>query len=299
MTIYTEIDSNKRRTVTIMILFIVFISVLAYVFGEASGYGWSWAGIALVVSGFMSFGSYYFSDKIVLAISQAKEIKKEDNPQIYNLVENLCIGTGLPLPKIYLIEDTAPNAFATGRDPQHAVICLTTGIMQKLDKLELEGVVAHELSHIKNYDIRLMSIVVILVGFVVLLSDWFTRMMWWGGGKKRDRSSGSGQAQAIFMLIGILLAILAPIFAQLIKLALSRQREFLADASAALITRYPEGLARALEKISADTEPLEAANKATAHLYIVNPLKDYKGGINKLFSTHPPAADRVARLRAM
>lgn len=299
MTIYTEIDSNKRSTVVIMILFVVLISALAYVFGEASGYGWSWAGIALIFSGLMSFGSYYFSDKIVLAISRAKEIKKEDSPQIYNLVENLCIGTGLPLPKIYLIEDTAPNAFATGRDPQHAVICLTTGIMQKLDKLELEGVIAHELSHIKNYDIRLMSIVVILVGFVVLLSDWFTRMMWWGGGKKRDRDSGGGQAQAVFMLIGIILAILAPIFAQLIKLALSRQRELLADASAALITRYPEGLARALEKISADTEPLEAANKATAHLYIVNPLKDYKGGINKLFSTHPPVADRVARLRAM
>ena len=294
-TLYTAIDSNKRQTIIIMIVFIVFISLLAYVFGEGSGYGIEWTGLAIIVSGLMSFSGYYFSDKIVLGISGAREVKKEDNPQLYNLVENLCIGAGLPLPRIYTIEDTAPNAFATGRDPQHAVICFTTGILSKLNKMELEGVVAHELSHIGNYDTRLMSIVVVLVGIVVLMSDWFRRFLWFGGGRKRDRDSG--QLGAILAIVGIVLAILSPIFAELMKLALSRQREYLADASASLLTRYPEGLASALEKIAADREPLEVANKATAHLYIINPLKDHKGSLNSLFSTHPPVEERIARLR--
>ena len=301
MTIYTEIDANKRRTWVIVFLFILLITATVFTFSYVLDpeYSVSYAGLALILSGFMSFGSYYFSDQIVLGISKAHPIKREDNPYVYNLVENLCIGAGLPIPKIYTINDTAPNAFATGRDPEHAVICLTTGIIQKLEKIELEGVIAHELSHIQNYDIRLMSIVVVLVGVVVLMSDWFRRFLWFGGGKKRDSRDSGGQLGAIFAIIGILLSILSPIFAQLIKLALSRQREYLADSSASLITRYPEGLARALEKISIDREPLEVANKATAHLYIVNPLKDYSGALNNLFSTHPPIEERVSRLRQM
>lgn len=298
MTIYTQIQDNKIKTTVIMVMFILFITVIAYIFGEVNDYGLSWAGMALIFSGIMSFFSYYYSDKIVLAISRAKEIHKQGHFQLFTTVENLCIGAGLPMPRIYIIEDTAPNAFATGRDPKHAVICITTGLLQKLDKLELEGVIAHELSHIKNYDIRLMSIVVILVGLVALLSDWFLRFSFWGGGRRR-RDSGSGQLGAILAIIAIVLAILSPLIAQLIKLAISRSREYLADASGALITRYPDGLASALEKISADSEPLEASNKATAHLYIVNPLKNLKGPFNNLFSTHPPIEERIKRLREM
>jgi heat shock protein HtpX len=203
------------------------------------------------------------------------------------------------LPKIYLIEDTAPNAFATGRDPQHAAIALTTGIIQKLERRELEGVIAHELSHIKNYDTLYMSIVVILVGLIALLADIFMRTIWYGGGRSRDNNTGAGSGGGVFLLLGILFAILSPLIAQLIKLAVSRQREYLADASAALLTRYPTGLADALVKISADTEPLEVANKATAHMYIINPLKDWGGKLNALFSTHPPIEERISRLRQM
>ncbi|OGB63596.1 zinc metalloprotease HtpX [candidate division CPR3 bacterium GWF2_35_18] len=282
-----------------MVLFIMFITVISYVFGEVNGSGLSYAGVALIFSGFMSFFSYYFSDRIVLALSKAHEIQKEDNFQLFTTVENLCIGAGLPLPRIYIIDDTAPNAFATGRDPKHAVICVTTGLLQKLEKLELEGVIAHELSHIKNYDIRLMSIVVILVGLVALMSDWFLRFSFWGGGRRRRNSDEGGQLGAIFAIAAIVLALLSPLIAQLIKFAISRSREYLADASAALITRYPQGLASALEKISRDTEPLEASNKATAHLYIVNPLKNLKGPMNNLFSTHPPIEERIKKLREM
>ncbi|KKP70227.1 MAG: Protease HtpX-like protein [candidate division CPR3 bacterium GW2011_GWF2_35_18] len=299
MTIYSEIQENKVKTAVIMVLFIMFITVISYVFGEVNGSGLSYAGVALIFSGFMSFFSYYFSDRIVLALSKAHEIQKEDNFQLFTTVENLCIGAGLPLPRIYIIDDTAPNAFATGRDPKHAVICVTTGLLQKLEKLELEGVIAHELSHIKNYDIRLMSIVVILVGLVALMSDWFLRFSFWGGGRRRRNSDEGGQLGAIFAIAAIVLALLSPLIAQLIKFAISRSREYLADASAALITRYPQGLASALEKISRDTEPLEASNKATAHLYIVNPLKNLKGPMNNLFSTHPPIEERIKKLREM
>lgn len=296
MSIHSEIDFNKRQAVVIIAIFVVVIALIGYTFGQYYGDPLEFFGLALIIAGFSSFFSYYFSDQIVLTISKARQINEADDPRLFHTVENLCIGSGLPLPKIYIIDDTAPNAFATGRDPKHASIAITTGLLQKLDKLELEGVIAHELSHIKNFDIRLMSIVVILVGLVALLSDWFLRSLWWGG---RRRERASGQAGGILLIVGLIAMIVAPIVAQLLKLALSRQREFLADASAALLTRYPDGLARALEKIAADQEPLEVANAATAHLYIVNPLKNYHDKIAQLFGTHPPIEERVHRLRAM
>lgn len=270
-----------------------------YVYGNASGYGLSFVGIALIISGLMSFASYYFSDQIILGMSKAKQIKKSDNPELFRIVENLCIGAGIPMPKIYIIDDSAPNAFATGRDPQHAVVCATTGILQKLNKIELEGVIAHELSHIRNFDIRLMAIVVVLVGLVALLADFFMRSLWYGGGRRNER--GRGDVQGIFLIIGIVLAILSPIIATLIQLAVSRKREFLADASGALLTRYPEGLATALEKIAKDKEPLEVANNATAHLYIENPFKSKTPGhwFTNLFNTHPPVEERIKILRSM
>lgn len=257
--------------------------------------------IAVAFSIGMSLFSYYFSDSVVLGISGAKEIKRSDDQELYRTVENLSIAAGLPTPKIYIIEDTAPNAFATGRDPKHAAVAITTGLRQKLTKQELEGVMAHELSHIGNYDIRIATIVVVLVGVITLLADWMLRMSFHGG-RKRD---GEGGANGVLVIIAIALAILSPIAATLMQLAISRKREYLADASAALLTRYPQGLASALQKIAADHEPLEVANKATAHLYIVNPLKDHqeKGDriswFANLFQTHPPIQDRIKKLGGM
>jgi heat shock protein HtpX len=299
MLTYDLINKNKRESWLLIFCFLIIISLLGFVFAQA----YNNPGILYFAVGFSIFSSlisYYFSDSITLALSQAKAVDRQNNPELYRLVENLCIAAGLPTPKIYIIEDTAPNAFATGRDPQHAVVCFTTGILQKLEKVELEGVVAHELSHIGNYDIRVMTLVVVLVGVVTLLADWMLRARFFGRGNDRE----GNQLKSLFMIVGIILALLSPIIATLIKLAVSRQREYLADASGALLTRYPEGLAKALEKISADTEPLEAANKATAHLYIVNPLKEHKGQTSVgwfagMFNTHPPIADRVKRLREM
>lgn len=300
MAIYRHIESNRRMTWLLLALFALLVAGVVEVIALAIGLGPEAGVIALVLASLFVFASYRFSDSLVLGISQAKEVKPEDNPELYHLVENLCIGTGLPLPRIYLIDDTAPNAFATGRDPRHASIAVTRGLLQKLDKLELEGVLAHELSHVRNYDIRLMSLTVVLVGMIALLADWFLRYTWYGAGRRpRNRGKGEGAGGAILLVIALLMAILAPLAAKLIQLAISRRREFLADASGALLTRYPEGLARALEKISADTEPLEVANKATAHLYIENPLKDHKSPLNNLFSTHPPVQERIAALRAM
>lgn len=299
MNIYSQISSNKLKTWVIIGLFVIFITTLSYVYGNASGYGLSFAGIALIISGVMSFASYYYSDRIILGMSKAKQIKKNDNPELFRIVENLCIGAGIPMPKVYIIEDSAPNAFATGRDPQHAVVCATTGILQKLSKVELEGVIAHELSHIGNFDIRLMAIVVVLVGLVALLADFFMRSLWYGGDRRDNREGNS--ASGFFLLVGIVLAILSPVIATLIQLAVSRKREFLADASGALLTRYPEGLATALEKISKDKEPLEVANNATAHLYIANPFKGKISGnwFAGLFNTHPPVEERIKILRSM
>ena len=303
MTAYTQISANRFKTWVIMLTFAFFITFVVYIFTNALGFrgpsALGFSGIALIIAGLMNFFTYYNSDKIVMAISGAKQIQKKDNQTLFRTVENLCIASGLPMPKIYIIDDTAPNAFATGRDPQHASIAFTKGILAKLSKLELEGVTAHELSHVGNYDTRLMTIVSILVGSVALLADWFIRITWWGGGGDRDENNSSN---AIFMVIALILAILAPIIAILIQLAISRKREFLADASGALLTRNPDELADALIKISKDKEPLEVANKATAHLYIVNPFKEghkLVGTFAGLFNTHPQIEERVKALRAM
>lgn len=303
MITYNAIGSNKRKSILLIFVFLLIIIGLGYVFSRAYGE----PGILIFAVGFSTISalvSYYFSDSITLAMSDAKEVKRGQIPELYNVVENLTIAAGLPMPRVYVIEDTAINAFATGRDPKHAVVCATTGCLQRLNKTELEGVLAHELSHVGNYDIRLMTLVVVLVGTVTLLGDWFLRASFFGGRRRSDNDSGGGY----FALIGLILAMLSPFIATLIQLAVSRQREFLADASGALLTRYPEGLASALEKIAGDTEALEAANKATAHLYIANPFHlDAKrsktaariGFFANLFNTHPPLQDRIKRLREM
>lgn len=293
-TLYTQADKNTRLTWVYISGFLIFVIGVGYFFAQVMHSSAILLG-AVVFSVLMSVGSYWWSDRIVLSMSGAKEVSHDNARELYHLVENLCITAGLPVPKIYIIEDSAMNAFATGRDPEHGVICFTTGILEKLDKIELEGVAAHELSHIGNRDILLSTVVVVLVGFVALLADWFQHWAFWGrGGDDEDNNSQFG---IILMVVGILLSILAPIGATLMQLAISRKREFLADADGALLTRYPEGLASALEKISGDHEPLEAANRATAHLFIANPFKGKN--VARLFMTHPPIEERVAKLREM
>ena len=298
---YEQISRNKWKSVALIGFFMAFIFLLTWFFEYVTGWGKGGLVLAVVVSMTMAAVGYYASDKIVLTISRARPATKDEFPYLYNVVEGLAIAAGLPAPRCYVIDDTAPNAFAAGRKPETAVICVTTGILEKLNRLELEGVIAHEMSHIKNFDVRLQTLVVVMAGIVALLSDWMLRSFMWGGGRRRGgRSrSGSGGAGGILILVGLVLAVLSPFIATIIQLAVSRKREFLADASGAMLTRYPAGLASALRKISADTEPLEAANKATAHLYIVNPLKNIKGGVNKLFSTHPPIEERIAALEKM
>jgi heat shock protein HtpX len=294
-TLYNQADKNVRLTWVYITGFLVFVIGIGYIFAGAMNNSLILY-IAVIFSVIMSFSSYWWSDKIVLAMSKAKEINHDSNRELFHIVENLCITAGLPIPKIYIIEDSAPNAFATGRDPEHGVICLTTGIIQKLEKTELEGVIAHELSHIGNRDILLSTVVVVLVGFVALMADWFRNWTFFGG-RSRNNDEEGNQLQFILIIIAIVLSILAPIAAVLMQLAISRKREFLADADGALLTRYPEGLAKALEKISADPAPLAEANRATANLFIVNPFKGKK--ISKLFMTHPPIEDRVKALRGM
>ncbi len=302
LNIYEQVDANKRKSWLILIGFVVFITGVMYVFSRALNFGPGYVGMALIVSGLMSLGSYYYSDQIILSLSGARPADRKRDFHFYTVTENLAMAAQLPMPKLYVIEDTAMNAFATGRDPQHAVVVATSGILSRLDRTELEGVIAHELSHVKNYDIRVMALVTILVGVVTLLADWFIRITWWGGGRRNNDREGGNQLQAIFMVVGIALALLSPLFATLIKLAISRRREFLADASGVQLTKYPEGLARALEKLEMDKEPLEAANKATAHLYITNPLKNLHSGVGwfaGLFNTHPPIEERIKMLRGM
>lgn len=294
---YAQISSNVWKSVLLVIVFMAVLIGLGYLFSEVTGFPYILP-VAVVIAVAGSIGSYYYSDRIVLGMSQARPANGEEHAFIINSVEGLALAAGIPVPRIYVIDDTAPNAFATGRDPQHAVICVTTGLMQKLDRIELEAVIGHEMAHIKDYDIRFMALVAILAGTIVLISDWLLRSMWWGGGRDRD-DDREGGSNPILMLVAIAAAILAPIIATLIQLSISRKREYLADAQGALLTRYPDGLASALAKIAADPEPLEAANKATAHLYIYNPLREHGGFLNSLFSTHPPIEDRIRRLKAM
>ena len=299
-TAWDHVSGNVFKTWLIMFLFSLFTVVVVYLIAQGFGYGeiggLGIVGFALIMAGIMNFVSFFWSDKIVLTISRAKPISEKDNKEVYRIVENLCIAAGLPTPKIYLIEDSAPNAFATGRDPKHAAIAFTTGMLEKLNKQELEGVTAHELSHVGNRDTLLMAVVSVLVGTIATLADFFMRSLWFGG--HGDRDSKNNQ---IFMILALVTAIVAPIVATLIQLAVSRRREFLADASGVLLTRHPSGLASALAKISGDKEPLEVANRGTAHLYIVNPLKGraVAGFMANLFNTHPPIEARIKALHEM
>lgn len=312
--IYEVQNSNKIKSTVVVVFFFLFVLVSTYFISSAmgiySGYepgGLGFAGIALIVSGLSTFISYYYSDKIVLSISSAREANKEEDKIFRSVAQNLCIGSGLPFPKLYVIEDSAPNAFATGRNPENAVVCVTTGLLSKLNRTELEAVVAHELTHIKNYDIRLMSLVSVMVGLIALIADWFLRMSFHSKNRSSDRENN--QLGAIIMILGIIFALLSPIIAQLIQLAISRRREFMADSGAVSMTRQPQGLINALIKISNDHEPLEAANKATAHLYIASPFKDYGknsqknksavGWFSNLFNTHPPIEERIKSLKQM
>jgi len=292
---YEEIQSNKRKSIFLIIGFIFLISIIGFAFGLLIfNYGEIGFIIALIIALIMVVFNYYKGDKLILKISKARKPTKEENAYLINVVEELSIAAGVPVPKIWVIDDSAPNAFATGRDPQHASIAVTSGLLKKLNRLELEGVIAHEMSHIKNYDIRLMMLASVLVGVVVLLSDMMIRSFLWGGRGSSDERKGG----VLMIVVALLLAILAPLFAYLLQFALSRRREFLADANAALLTRYPEGLASALEKLSKDKEALEVANRGTEPLYIVTP-SNLKGRFGKLFSTHPPIQERIKRLRGM
>lgn len=295
---YNQITANKRRTVILIAIFIAVVLGLGYLYDYLYGAGYGYGGLvmAAVISVVMALTSYFAGDKLALAVSGAKAITKEQNAYLYRIVENLCIAQGMPVPKIHIIQDPAINAFATGRDPKHASIAVTTGALEKLQNEELEGVIAHELSHIKNYDIRVMTIVIVLVGIISLLSQWMFRMQYFGRGRRDDRG---GNAGAILMIIGLVLMILAPLVAELIKLAVSRRREYLADASGALMTRFPAGLANALEKIGAQKAPMLRANEATAHLYIANPFGTTRKWLSSAFSTHPPIQDRIKILRQM
>ena len=298
LNIYDAVAANRWRTVALITVFTGLLIALGYAVGEVftPGGGVAMVPAALGLSGVSATASYFAGDKLVLAQSQARELAPGEETQLRNIVETLSIGLGIPPPRIYLIDDTAPNAFATGRDPKHASIAVTRGLIDKLDRTEQEGVIAHELSHVGNHDIRVMLLVTVLVGTIALLSDWMFRSFAFGGGRRgRDRGGAGG----IILIVAIALAILTPIIAMLIQFAVSRQREYLADASGALLTRYPPGLASALRKIAADKEALEVANKATASLYFANPLKDAPRAMDGLFDTHPPIAERIRRLEAM
>lgn len=300
VSMYEAQVQNRWRTVLLLFGFTALVAAIAFVAGDILG-GSSTAGIAFVplaiaFSAGSSLFSYFGGDKLVLAQSHAGAVAEGEEPVLRNVVETLALGLGIPMPALYVIEDPAPNAFATGRDPKHASVAVTRGLLDTMDRSELEGVIAHELSHVGNRDIRVMLLVTVLVGTVALLSDWLMRSMWWGG---RDRDRDRGGAGGILLVVGIVMAILTPIIATLIQLAVSRQREYLADASGAFLTRYPQGLASALRKIAADQNVLSVANKATASLYIANPLKDHPFQLDHLFDTHPPIEERIKRLEAM
>lgn len=299
MGIYEEIAWNKRKSFLLVFFFLVFVILIGYVVGFFYGSGYFGIGLAIFIGIIYFLISYYSGDKAILAMTKAKEAKKPTYTSLINTVEGLAIAAGLAKPpKVYVIEDSALNAFATGRSPEHASITVTTGLLERLNKLELEGVIGHEMSHIKNYDIRVMMLAAVMVGITVLLSDFLLRSFLWG---RRSNNREGGGVTAIFIILGLVLAILAPLVGEVIKLAISRKREYLADASGALLTRYPKGLADALKKIKEDPDPLvDHANKATAHLFISTPFRKSKAGMMKnLFSTHPPIESRIKRLEKM
>jgi heat shock protein HtpX len=295
---------NRRNSILLVIAVMAFLAAL----GFAIGYGTSGAisggyfvtGGAIVLATLLSVGSYFGGDKLVLATSGAKEVDQKSAPQLMNVVQEMALAAGVPMPKVYIIDDTAPNAFATGRDPQHASVAITTGLLQKLDREELQGVLGHEMSHVRNYDIRFSLLVAVLVGSIALMADFFLRFTFWGGGRGGgDRDKGGGGLVVIVYLLAIVLAVLAPIITRLVQLAVSRQREYLADASSVELTRNPHGLEQALAKIAGDKDVLEVANRATQHLYFTNPIKKFESRSSSMFSTHPSIVDRINRLRRL
>lgn len=291
---FEDIKRNKIKSWFIVLLFFIFISFIIYYICMALDLGTMSIIIAMTFSIISTWSSYYYSDKIVLKLNKARPATREENLKLVNILDALVVSSGLPCkPKLYIIEDAQPNAFATGRNPQNAVICVTTGLLNKLEYYELEGVIAHEMAHIKNYDIRLSAIVSVMVGFVVMLSDWFTRISFWGGTRDKDDDN---KGNSFIMLVGLIFLILSPIFSQLMQLAISRKREFLADATAIEFTRNPNGLISALQKISGDPNQLNVANNATENMYIVNPFRGKKS-TSSLWSTHPSIEDRVEALK--
>ena len=304
-TFFREIARNRRNSWILIFVVGLVLAALGGAIGGATGYGWGGVIVALVVALFMSVGSYFAGDQLVLASSGAREIPQADPPdqyrQLLNVVTEMSLASGLPMPKVYVINDTAPNAFATGRDPRHASVAVTTGLLEKMDREELQGVIGHELSHVGNYDIRFALLVGVLVGSIALLADWFLRFTFWGGGSRDDGDNdrGGGGAAAILFLLALVLAIVAPLIGRLVQLAVSRSRESLADVSAVELTRNPTGLARALRTIADDPEVLEVANRATQHLYIVNPIKSFETRAKSMWDTHPPIAERIAVLRSL
>ena len=303
-TFYNQIAANKRNSFLMAALVVVVLGLLGFaigwaVFGDPSG-----GVIALVAAiglgGLAGVGTYFAGDTLVLTVSGAKEVDENQAPQLLNVVREMAIAANVPMPRVYLIDDSAPNAFATGRDPAHASVAVTTGLLEKLDREELQGVIGHELSHVRNYDIRFSLVVGVMVGVIAILADFFLRFTFWGGaGRSRDRDGGGGGAQAVIFILAIVLAILAPIISRFIQLAVSRQREYLADASAIDLTRNPYGLERALAKISGDPEVLEVANRGTQHMYFTNPIKRFEQRSSNLMSTHPAILDRINRLREL
>jgi heat shock protein HtpX len=300
---YNQIAANKRNSLLMALLVIAVLGVLGFaigfgVVGDPVG-GIGATGLALTFGAFTGVASYFGGDKLVLSVSGARPVDESSAPQLMNVVREMAIAGNVPMPKVYLIDDTAPNAFATGRDPEHASIAVTTGLLQKLDREELQGVIGHELSHVRNFDIRFALIVGVMVGAIAILADFFLRFTFWGGGRRSSNREGGGGAQAIVFVIAIVLAVIAPIISRLIQLAVNRQREYLADATAVELTRNPYGLERALAKISGDPEVLEVANRGTQHMYFTNPVKKFEARASGLLSTHPPIIDRINRLRQL
>jgi heat shock protein HtpX len=304
-TFHAQQAANRRNSILLIVVVTLLLAALGFAIGYGTtGYVEGAFGVttgAIVLAMVLSVGSYFAGDKLVLATSGAKEVTQESAPQLMNVVQEMAIAANVPMPKVYIIDDTAPNAFATGRDPKHASVAITTGLLQKLDREELQGVMGHELSHVRNFDIRFALLVAVLVGSIALLADFFLRFTFWGGGRRGggDRDRGGGGLVAIMFIVAILLAVVAPIIGRMVQLAVSRQREYLADSSSVELTRNPVGLERALAKIASDREVLEVANRATQHLYFTNPIKKFEERSSSLFSTHPAVLDRINRLRQL